>query len=123
MLFSYCNNVGLERKKKKKEKDIILKKVHLDYYLHISEPSLQAAWRLLDNSAPLPGFLDNAYKIFFLKPDSEAQISSANPSSFEATVPRIHDGVRSVPCSELNFPQLLTKGCVGIARRNQRTSC
>lgn len=96
MLFSYCNNVGLEREKKK----IIKKKVHVDYYLHISEPSLQAAWRLLDNSAPLPGFLDNAYKIFFLKPDSEAQISSAKPPSFEATVPRICDGVRSVPCSE-----------------------
>lgn len=64
-----CNNVGLEKKRKK---------IHLDYYLHISETLLQAAWRLLDNFAPSPGFLYNAYKIFFLKPDSEAQISSAH---------------------------------------------
>jgi len=71
MAFSYSATMVGWRKKKKK-------KIHLDYYLHISEPLLQAAWRLLDNSAPSPGFLDNAYKNFFVKPDSEAQISSVH---------------------------------------------
>lgn len=62
-----CNNAGLEEKNK----------INFDYYFHFPEPLLRAAWRLLDNSAPSPGFLDNAYKIFFLKPGSEEQISYA----------------------------------------------
>lgn len=85
-----CNNVGLEEKIKKI-------KIHLDYYSHISEPLLQAAWRLLDNSAPSPSFLDDVYKIFFLKPGSEAQLSSAhrataNQPSFEDSISRICEG-------------------------------